>query len=87
MKNVHNAMSDVLEDLGVTHRYRDQIQTFDADPRRTVVRLYTKDTDLLRLEFEVLEDQEDGHVICILQRIGLSRRAANRIVDCLLEIL
>ena len=87
MKNVHNAVSDVLEDLGITDRLRDEIITTDADPHRTVVRLYAKDTDQLRLEFEVLEDPNDDHIICILQRNGLSRRSANRIVDSLLEIL
>lgn len=87
MRNVHNAVSDVLEDLGVTHRLRDEIITSDAQPDRTVVRLYAKETNELRLEFEVLEDTNDDHVICILQRIGLSRRSANRIVDSLLEIL
>lgn len=87
MKNVHNAVSDVLDILHVTHRYRDQVQTFDDQPHRTVVRLYTKDTDELRLEFEVLEDSDDDHVICILRRVGLTRRAAERIVDTLLEVL
>lgn len=87
MRNVHNAVSDTLEDLGVAHRYREEIQTFDDQSHRTVVRLYTKDTNELRLEFEVLEDSEDDHVICILQRVRLSRRAADRIVETLLESL
>lgn len=89
MKNVHNATSDALEDLGVSHRFREEIQTFDNDPHRTVVRLYAKDTDELRLELEVLEDDTGGedHVVCILQRIRLSHRSAGRIADTLLEIL
>lgn len=87
MKNVHNAVSDVLENLQVSHRFREEIETFDNDPHRTVVRLYAKETDELRLEFEVLEDADDNHVLCVLQRHNLSYRSAGRILDTLLEIL
>jgi hypothetical protein len=87
MRNVHNAVSDVLEDLGISDRFREEIQTFEDQPHRTVVRLYAKDTQELRLEFEVLEDADDEHVICVLQRIRLSHRSCGRILDRLLEIL
>jgi len=87
MRNVHNAVDDVLVTLGIADRYRDQIQTFDDQPHRTVVRLYTKESNELRLEFEVLEDADGEHVICILQRIRLTHRACGRIVDRLLGIL
>lgn len=88
MKNVHNAMSDVLENLRVAHRLRDQVETSESDPLRTVVRLYSKGTEELRLEFEVLEDTEDeNHTICVLRRDGLSMRSVDRILDTLLEIL
>ena len=87
MKNVHNAVSDVLETLGVTHRLREEIETFEDQPHRTVVRLYAKDSNELRLEFEVLEDIDDQHAICVLQRNSLSHRSTGRILDALLEIL
>ena len=89
MKNIHNAVSDALETLGVTHRLREQVETFENDPLRTVVRLYCKSTNELRLEFEVLEDdtQEENHTICLLQRNALSRRSADRILDTVLDIL
>lgn len=87
MKNVHNAVSDVLENLRVAHRLREEIETFDDQPHRTVVRLYAKDMNELRLEFEVLEDADDNHVICVLQRNSLSQHSVNRILDTLLEIL
>jgi hypothetical protein len=87
MKNVHNAVSDVLEHLRVTHRLREEIETFNDQPHRTIVRLYCKSTQELRLEFEVLEDVDDNHVICVLQRDCLSQRSANRILDLVLEIL
>lgn len=89
MKNVHNALSDTLEDLGIADRYREEVQTFDDDRLRTVARLYAKDTDELRLELEILEDDsgDEEHVVCILRRVGLSHRAAGRIADTLLDIL
>lgn len=89
MKNVHNALSDALEELGISHRYHEEVQTFDDDRLRTLVRLYATDTHELRLELEVLEDDsnDEEHVVCILQRNGLSPRAAGRIADTLLEIL
>jgi hypothetical protein len=87
MKNVHNAVSDALESLRVAHRLREEIQTFDDTPDRTVVRLYCKSTQELRLEFEILEDAGDDHVICILQRNCLSLYSAGRFLDVLLGIL
>lgn len=80
--NIDNAVSDTLENLRIAHRIRSEVTTFDENPPRSLIRLYSKDGGEMVLELEYLYD-----VIAVLQRNNLSRRSMNRFLDTLIDLL
>lgn len=87
MRNVHNALSDTMQELELTNQYRDTVtQALDND--RRWIACITKISDPNKmLEFEVIEDMDGDPFVGVLQRVGISRDFMNLIMDTLMDIL
>jgi hypothetical protein len=85
MKNVHNALSDVVS------MYRANVLEYDViqyipENNLWIVNVYNRDAPGSLLQFEVIDD--DGiPKCCVLQKVNVGRRSMfkfmNRIVDAL----
>lgn len=80
MKNLHNAVTDVLESLGIAHRINGRV---DLDPLNTVrylVCFTDTQVDNSLLKIEVI-DTDESPTLCVLERDGFSERSMCRIMD------
>jgi hypothetical protein len=81
MRNIHNAVSDVME-----HFNGEMNTRIIADPdihNRWRIEV-TKDDSLLDIEVLLLDDTP---IACVLQRRNVGRRVMNRFMDLLMEYL
>jgi hypothetical protein len=81
MRSIHNAVSDVVNELGLVDQLNDHIYHL-AD--RWIVRFVSKPGAMVFfvLEAEVLEEENEP-TLCVLHRVGMSRRTMERIMDSL----
>lgn len=82
MKNIHNALSDVLE------HYNGHLtaQVVEEQENRWKIQVRHLQVPNSLLEFEILEIDNEP-VGCVLQRINIGRRSMNRFMDLLLDAL
>ena len=88
MRSVHNAVSDTLDDLGMTNSVRDRIAVDPNNPNRNIVLLKSKANALShgKLIFEVI-DTGDNPIVCVLSSDNVSQRTMEKIMDTLMDNL
>jgi hypothetical protein len=83
MRSIHNSVSDVVNELGLADQVEDRVYHL---PNRWIVRFTSKPGAMVffALEAEVLQyENENEPTICVLHRVGMSRRTMERIMDTL----
>jgi hypothetical protein len=85
MRNIHNALSDTLESLGISNAHTSILRD-PNDPACWRVSLYTLDEENrdVVLEVEVI-DRENGPVGTVLFRRNVGRRSMARFMDTLMD--
>ncbi len=83
MKNVHNALSDVMEYYKLLNF---EVVNFIPEDSRWLIKVYEQANPSAFLEIEVIDD--DGvPKCCVLQKVNVGRRSMfqfmNRLVDAL----
>jgi len=88
MRSVHNAVSDVLAELGMTNAVRDFVEQDPQNPRRWLVTIESVPGSLIyaRLHVEILET-EGYPAACVLDRRNVSYRVMARIMNKLMDRL
>lgn len=88
MRSVHNAVSDVLSELGMTNVVEETVRHDDENPGRWLVTFTSRPGSLMLslLEVEILEN--DGNpAACVLSTINVLRHKVTLIMDLLMERL
>lgn len=85
MKNVHNALSTVLEKYHTDTLHYDVVQEF-PDDQLWIVNVYNRNAPGSLLQIEIIDD--DGvPKCCVLQKVNVGHRSMfnfmNRLVDAL----
>lgn len=83
MKNIHNALSDVLEHYN--GELSGQVIEEHENNRWKIQVRHIQDANSL-LEIEIL-DIENEPVGCVLQRVNIGRKSMNRFMDRLMNAL
>ena len=83
MKNIHNALSDVLEHYN--GELSGQVIEEHENNRWKIQVRHIQDANSL-LEIEIL-DIENEPIGCVLQRVNIGRRSMNRFMDRLMNAL
>lgn len=88
MRSVHNAVSDVVVELGMTNVVRDFVEQDPQNPRRWLVTFESMPGALVhsRLHVEILET-EGYPAACVLDRRNVGRRVMARIMNKLMDRL
>lgn len=87
MRSIHNAVSDMLADLNLVNSIDEQIDVDQENGRRTIVKLISRRTPSAMLEIEIIDVENDDPIVCVLNRIGISRRVMSAIMDSLMDYL
>jgi hypothetical protein len=88
MRSPHNAVTDVMNELGMVQSVRETVIQDPENPRRWLITFESVPGSLIRsrLHVEVLEG--DPHAFaCVLDRQNVGYRAMNRIMDKLMRRL
>ena len=80
MKNIHNAVSDMLEELGIEHRVQARVELDPNNSVRYLAWFIDVDVPDSILEIEVI-DTDERPTMCVLERKGFSERSMCRIMD------
>lgn len=88
MRSIHNAVSNMLDDLGMNNTVSDRISTDPNNPNRSIVLLKSKANVLTHgnLVFEVI-DTGDNPIVCVLSSENVSQRTMQKIMDTLMDNL
>jgi hypothetical protein len=85
MKNVHNALSSVIEKYQRDTLQYDVIQELEAD-QLWIVNVYNRSAPGSLLQIEIIDD--DGvPKCCVLQKLNVGRRSMCRFMDRLVDAL
>lgn len=79
MKNIHNAVTDVLEKM---HGYKES--KIVEDENRWIVEIVGHNDELLRVEILTIDNEPVG---CVLERKNVSVRVMNNFMDTLMDAL
>jgi hypothetical protein len=85
MRNVHNALSDVLEMYTKAHLECIVLDNMTED-NRWVVNVHNKDAPGSLLQFEVINNQ-GVPVCCVLQNVNIGRKSLYRFMNRLVDAL
>ena len=87
MRNIHNALTDTIESLGLTHVVRDSVN--NPAPHRWILKIESLPNALIRsfLEVEVIEEDDGDASVCVLHRQNVGRRVMSRILNRLVDML
>ena len=80
MRNIHNAVDDVLEELGIAHRVQVRVELDPNNHVRYLVYFVDNDVSGSMMEIEVI-DTDNEPTLCVLNRTGFSERSMCRIMD------
>jgi len=87
MRSVNNAVYDMLVDLNLVNSIDDQIEVDPENERRTLVKLVSKRDPSSMLEIEIINVENDDPIVCVLNRVNMSRRVMSVIMDTLMDYL
>lgn len=89
MANVHNAVSDTADELGMTGRVQTSIEQDPQDQHRWLVTFESLPGSLIhsRLHVEILELPNNNVAGCVLEKHNVGRSRMNRIMDTLMDFL
>lgn len=80
MKNLHNAVTDMLEHLGIAHRVTGRVDLDPLNPVRYLVCFTDTRVDNSLLKIEVI-DTDESPTLCVLERDGFAEGSMCRIMD------
>ena len=87
MRSPHNAVTDVMNELGMLHSVRDTVTQDPDNPRRWLVTFESVQTNpTFRLDVEVMEGEPHAYA-CVLNRFNVGYRSMTRIMDKLMDRL
>jgi hypothetical protein len=89
MRNIHNAVTDMMDTLRMGALVRDEITQDPQAPNKWLIRLESYPNSLIRssIEIEVIEEQDGDASVCVLRRSNVGRRALFRIMTALVDSL
>lgn len=87
MRNIHNALTDTIESLGLTHVVQDSVNP--VAHRQWILKIESLPNALVRsfLEIEVIEEDDGDASVCVLRRHNVGRRVMARILNRLVDKL
>ena len=80
MKNLDNAVSDTLEELGIAYRVKGHVELDPQNHVRYIVYFVDIEVDNSMLKIEVI-DTDESPTICVLERDKFTERSMCRIMD------
>jgi hypothetical protein len=83
MRSPYNAVTDVMNELGLLQTVRDTVTQDPQNPHRWLV---TFESAQFRLDVEVIEGEPYAYA-CVLNRFNLGYRSMSRIMDKLMDRL
>lgn len=85
MKNIHNALSDVVSKYKANVLEYDIVQHF-AENNLWIVNIYNRDAPGSLLQIEIIDDY-GVPLCCVLQKVNVGRRSMARFMDRLIDAL
>lgn len=89
MRNIHNAVADTIQDLAQDGINLQELNIYQ-DPnnqRRYIVRIQQPHIPNSTMEVEVIEDENDHIIACVLDRCRISYGTMTAFMDRLLTLL
>lgn len=89
MMNIHNAVSDTMDELGMTGRVESHVDQDPQNENRWLVTFQSPAGSLIhsKLHVEILQLGNDNVVGCVLERRNVGSSRMNRIMDTLMDFL
>jgi hypothetical protein len=89
MRNLNNAVTDMMVELGMGDAVRDTITNDPNNQRMWTIRFESHPNALIHslLVIEVIEEDDGDASVCVMQKVNVGFRALNRIMDRLVSNL
>ena len=87
MRSPYNAVSDVMNELGMLQSVRETVRQDPQNPQRWLITFESiQDSPHYRLDVEVMENDQHPYA-CVLNRFNVGYRSMTRIMDKLMDRL
>lgn len=89
MVNIHNAVSDTMDELGMTGRVESLVDQDPQNENRWLVTFQSASGSLIhsKLHVEIMRLPNDNVVGCVLEKRNVGHSRMNRIMDTLMDLL
>jgi hypothetical protein len=88
MRSPYNAVTDVVNELGMNQTVRETVEPDPQNPRRWLITFESVPGSLIRSRLHVEVMEGDPHAFaCVLDRLNVGYTAMNRIMDRLMRRL